>query len=87
MEQNMEQGRLQRKQVQDYDLDDTTVRDLSILVGVVATAFIAIGIMVYAFGENQSTPSTANNPSAPQVERMVKRPPAAPTTTGQGGAQ
>ena len=74
----------QRSHIHDYDIDDTTIRDLSILLGVVAAAFIAIGAMVYFFGEDQSAMSAANNPPAQLTDAPRAAP---PTTTGQGGAR
>jgi hypothetical protein len=72
----------QRRQVKDYDLDDNVIRDLSILLGVVASAFIVIGVMAYAFTEPNSTINASNNPPA----ATAKAPPSAPpSTTGQGG--
>jgi hypothetical protein len=74
----------QRRRVQDYDLDDNVVRDLSILLGVVAAAFIVIGAVAYmsgGFGDDKSA-SAANNPPA-----TMTKPPERPSTTGQGSAK
>ena len=73
----------QRKEVHEAD-----VASFGVLLGVVAAAFIALGVIIYFFGEDQSsTQSAANNPPAQQTERMVKTKPAPaePSTVGQGG--
>ena len=73
----------QRRDVPVYEAD---VASMGVLLGVVAAAFIALGVIIYFFGEDQSTLTAANNPPA-QTERMMKtRPvPAEPSTVGQGG--
>ena len=72
----------QRREVQVYEAD---VASFGVLLGVVAAAFIALGVIIYFFGEDQSsTMSAANNPPA-QSERMIKAKPAEPSTVGQGG--
>ncbi len=74
----------QRREVPVYEAD---VASMGVLLGVVAAAFIALGVIIYLFGEDQSSTMTAaNNPPA-QTERMMKtRPaPAEPSTVGQGG--
>jgi hypothetical protein len=75
----------QRRQVQDYDLDDKIVRDLSVLLGVVASAFIVIGVVVYAFGEDTSSNRATNSPPAAEKTVAAPQPEAPPATTGQGG--
>ena len=74
----------QRRDVQVYEGD---VASFGVLLGVVAAAFIALGVIIYFFGEDQSSSMTAaNNPPA-QTERAIKtRPtPAEPSTVGRGG--
>jgi len=73
----------QRKDVQVYEAD---VASFGVLLGVVAAAFIALGVIIYFFGEDQSTSITAANNPTPQTERMLRGPkPAEPSTVGQGG--
>lgn len=65
------------------DLQDVDVTSMGILLGVVAAAFVALGVMIYFFGEDQSsTMSAANNPPA-QTEQMMKNQPADPNTVGR----
>ena len=73
----------QRREVPVYEAD---VASMGVLLGVVAAAFIALGVIIYFFGEDQSTLTASNNPPA-QTERMMRtRPvPAEPSTVGQGG--
>jgi hypothetical protein len=66
-------------------VDDTDVASFGVLLGVVAAAFIALGVIIYFFGDDQATQSAANNPPAQQTEGMTKTnkaPP--PSTVGQG---
>jgi hypothetical protein len=68
------------------DIPETDVTSLGVLLGVVAAAFIALGVVIYFFGEDQSSLSAANNPP-PQTQRSMKTPaPAEPSTVGQGGS-
>jgi hypothetical protein len=56
-------------------------------LGVVAAAFIALGVIIYFFGEDQSSSVTAANNPPTRTERSVKttRPaPSEPSTVGQG---
>jgi hypothetical protein len=67
----------QRKEAEFEEID---VASMGVLLGVVAAAFVALGVIIYFFGEDQSsTMSAANSPPA-QTERMKS----APTTVGQG---
>jgi hypothetical protein len=57
-----------------------------VLLSVVAASFVALGVIIYFFGDDQSsTMSVANNPP-PQTERMIRHK-NAPTTIGQGERQ
>jgi hypothetical protein len=70
----------QRREVEVQDVD---VKSMGILLGVIVAAFVALGVMIYFFGEDQSpTMSTANNPPA-QTEQMIKNQPADPNTVGR----
>jgi hypothetical protein len=72
----------QRKLTESQDIDLTT---MSVLLGAIAIAFVALGVMIYFFGEDQSsTKSAANNPPA-QTERMIKNRSFDPNTVGRGG--
>lgn len=73
-------------QRRDVRVNETDVASFGVLLGVVAAAFIALGVIIYFFGEDQSQMTAANNPPA-QTERMVKTKPAPaePSTVGQGG--
>ena len=71
----------QRKEAEREEID---VASMGVLLGVVAAAFVALGVVIYFFGEDQSsTMSAANNPP-PQTERMM-RSKSVPSTVGQGG--
>jgi hypothetical protein len=71
----------QRKLAESQDIDLTT---MSVLLGAIAIAFVALGVMIYFFGEDQSsTMSAANNPPA-QTERMIKNRSLDPNTVGRG---
>ena len=73
----------QRKEIEFQEAD---VAGMSVLLGVVAAAFITLGVIIYFFGEDPSgTMSAANNPP-PQAERMI-RSKSMPTTFGQGNSQ
>jgi hypothetical protein len=64
--------------------EEIDVASMSVLLGVVAAAFVALGVIIYFFGEDQSsTMSAANNPPA-QTERMIRSKSAPPATVGQG---
>jgi hypothetical protein len=73
-----------RRNVRENDGD---IASFGVLLGVVAAAFIVLGVIIYFFGEDQSSQITAaNNPPA-QSERTMKTrsTPAEPSTVGQGG--
>ena len=66
------------------DIEEIDVTSMSVLLGVVAASFVALGVIIYFFGEDQSSSmSAANNPPA-QTERMIRSKSAPPTTIGQG---
>lgn len=71
----------QRREVELQDFDMTS---MGVLLGVVAAAFITLGVIIYFFGEDHSSSmSAANNPPA-QTERMMRDRSATPGTIGQG---
>jgi hypothetical protein len=75
-----------RRQMQPVEIPE--LPNLGLLFGVVAAAFVAIGVTIYFFGDEQSPMSASNTP--PRVERVMKAPRAPatePTTTGQGDAR
>ena len=64
--------------------EEIDVASMGVLLGVVAAAFVALGVIIYLFGEDQSsTMSAANNPPS-QTERMIRNKSAPPATFGQG---
>ena len=66
--------------------EEADVASMSVLLSVVAASFITLGVIIYFFGEDQSSAmSAANNPPA-QTERMIRNK-AMPTTFGQGNRQ
>ena len=72
----------------DQPVYEADVGSFGVLLGVVAAAFVALGAIIYFFGEEQSA-VTANNPPA-QTERSTKArpaPPAEPSTVGQSSGQ
>jgi hypothetical protein len=72
----------QRREVELQDVDFTS---MGVLLGVVAAAFVTLGVIIYFFGEDQrSSMSTANNPPA-QSERMIRNRSTEPSSVGRGG--
>lgn len=72
------------EQRKEAELGEIDVASMSVLLGVVAAAFVALGVVIYVFGEDQSsTMSAANNPPA-QTERMMRSKSEPPTSVGQG---
>jgi len=72
------------EQRKEAELEEIDVASMGVLLGVVAAAFVALGVIIYFFGEDQSsTMSAANNPPA-QTERMIRSKSAPPATIGQG---
>ncbi|HZO46121.1 MAG TPA: hypothetical protein VFB68_09530 [Xanthobacteraceae bacterium] len=72
------------EQRKEAELEEIDVASISVLLGVVAAAFVALGVIIYFFGEDQSsTISAANNPPT-QTERMIRSKSAPPTSVGQG---
>jgi uncharacterized membrane protein len=71
----------QHKPAESQDIDLTT---MGVLLSAIAIAFVALGVMIYFFGEDQSsTMSAANDPPA-QTERMIRNRSADPNTVGRG---
>lgn len=71
----------QRKEVELQDID---VASIGVLLGVVAAAFITLGVIIYFFGEDHSPSMTAANNPPPQSERMIRNKSADPNTVGRG---
>jgi hypothetical protein len=77
---------------QDFDRPNVDIGSISVLLGVVFAALIAIGVVTYLFGEDQSsTMSVANDPPLQSQQPMRDLPardvPAAPGTVGQSERQ
>jgi hypothetical protein len=73
------------EQRREAELQEVDVASMGVLLGVVAAAFVTLGVIIYFFGEDQSSAmSAANNPPA-QTERMMRSKSATPGTIGQGG--
>jgi hypothetical protein len=62
---------------------EADVASMGVLLGVVAASFITLGVIIYFFGEDQSSTMTAANDPPMKTERMIRNR-AAPTTIGQG---
>jgi hypothetical protein len=63
--------------------------NLGLLFGVVAAAFVAIGVTIYFFGEQDPSTLSAANSTPSRAERVMKAPRAPitePSTVGQGDA-
>jgi hypothetical protein len=73
------------EQRREAELSDVDMTSMSVLLGVVAAAFVTLGVTIYLFGEDQSSTIAAANNSPPLTERMLRNKSAAPTTFGQGG--
>jgi hypothetical protein len=74
------------EQRREVELPDVDVASMGVLLGVVAAAFITLGVIIYFFGEDQSNTMTAANNPPVKTERMIRNK-AAPTTFGQGNSQ
>lgn len=73
------------EQRREAEFQEVDVASIGVLLGVVAAAFITLGVIIYFFGEDQSSTMTAaNNPPA-QTERMIRNRPAEPNTVGRSG--
>ncbi len=71
----------QRKEAAFEEIDVTS---MGVLLGVVAAAFVALGVIIYFFGEDQSSSMSAANSPPAQTERTIRSKSAPPTTVGQG---
>ena len=75
------------EQRKEAELPEVDMASMGVLLGVVAAAFITLGVIIYFFGEDQSSSmSAANNPPA-QTERMIRNKSATPGTIGGGQSQ
>ncbi len=56
------------------------------LLAVIAACFVVLGVIIYVFGEDQST-QTASTTMQPRSEQTIKTTPSPgdPSTIGQGG--
>ena len=70
----------QRKEAEFQDIDVTS---MGVLLGVVAAAFITLGVIIYFFGEDHSSSMTAANNPTPQTERVIRNKSADPNTVGR----
>jgi hypothetical protein len=72
------------EQHKEADFQNFDLASMGVLLGVIAAAFITLGVIIYFFGEDQSsTMSAANSPPA-QTEQTIKSQGADPNTVGQG---
>jgi hypothetical protein len=69
------------EQRREVELPEVDVASMGVLLGVVAAAFITLGVIIYFFGEDQSSSMSAANSPPAQTERMIRR---EPGTVGQG---
>ena len=67
--------------------EEADIASMSVLLGVVAAAFIVLGVIIYFFGEDQSSTMQAANNGPAQTERMLRNKSATPGTIGQGGSR
>jgi hypothetical protein len=73
----------QRREAAFQEVDVTSI---TVLLGVVAASFITLGVIIYFFGEDQSSTMTAANDPPMKTERMIRNR-TAPATIGQGDRQ
>jgi hypothetical protein len=73
----------QRREAAFQEVDVTS---MTVLLGVVAASFITLGVIIYFFGEDQSSTMTAANDPPMKTERMIRNR-TAPATIGQGDRQ
>ena len=64
---------------------EVDVASMGVLLGVVAASFVTLGVIIYFFGEDQSSMMSAADNSPMQTERMMRNKSAMPGTIGQGG--
>ena len=69
----------QRREAEFQDVDFAST---SVLLSVVAASFVTLGVIIYFFGEDQTSAMDAanNNPPAMMTERMIRNKSAEPTT-------
>jgi hypothetical protein len=77
----------QRREAKFQEVD---VASMGVLLGVVAASFVALGVIIYLFGEDQSSAMSAENNPPAMTERMIRNksaePNTVPSTIGQGPA-
>ena len=72
------------EQRREVELQDINVTSMGVLLGVVAAAFIALGVTIYFFAEDQSSSITAANNPPTQTEPMMRNKSSDPNTVGRG---
>jgi hypothetical protein len=72
------------EQRKEAELQDIDVASMGVLLGVVAAAFITLGVIIYFFGEDHASSMTAANNPPPQTERMIRNKSVDPNTVGRG---
>jgi len=71
------------EQRKEAELQDIDVTSMGVLLGVVAAAFITLGVIIYFFGEDHASSMTAANNPPPPTERMIRNRSADPNTVGR----
>lgn len=76
------------EQRKEAELKEADVANMGVLLGVIAAAFVTLGVIIYFFGEDQSSSMSAANNPPPQTERMLRNksaePSTVPSTVGEG---
>ena len=85
----MEDSKIVMDARRDIDRIDSDAWGFGTLLAVIAACFLVLGVMIYMFGEDQTT-QTASTTSPARSERTMKTAPtpspqAEPSTVGQGG--
>jgi len=60
-------------------LQDIDVANMGVLLGVVAAAFVALGVIIYVAGDDQSSEIAAAYDAPMRTERMLRKRAAEPT--------
>jgi hypothetical protein len=69
------------EQRREAGFQDVDVASMGALLGVVAASFLTLGVIIYLFGEDQSSAiADANSPPSMLTERMIRNKSAEPNT-------
>ena len=61
------------EQRREIEFQEADVAGMGVLLGVVAASFVTLGVIIYFFGEDQSSTMSAANNSPVKTERMIRK--------------